>query len=541
MKQFTVAQLLYSLVGFLLVLLVAVASLGLNTAKIANSGLETVYNDRVVPLEQLKIISDMYAVNIVDSSHKTRNGNIRWEVAYNSVAQAIKIIAQTWKSYLATSLVPDEQQLIQELKPLMINADAAVQKLEQLLQQQQQDQLAQFTIQKLYPAIDPVTNKIAQLVALQLNIAHQTYAESEQLYHKRRFSMMLLVMIGIILAATLSIIMIRNITSQLGGEPYQVRQIAQQVANGDLSISFAPFKYQNNSIMAAIEKMVANLHQLVQQVLSASQNIAAAAAQMHRTADQMTTGSKSLSTQVNSLATASEEMSASSSEISRSCHIAADSIGVAANTTQNDFSTVKRTVEGIRFRGEQTRENAAMMANLGKRSEQIGAIADTIGQIADQTNLLALNAAIEAARAGEMGRGFAVVADEVRALAGRTTNATKEINEMIHAIRQETQVAVTSMAAGVKGAVQGAVEAAELESSLTQILNQVDHVDLQITQVAAATEEQAAVTLEITTNLQHVNNIALTTVRGAEETAVAAIQLNRQTENLQQLMQQFTL
>ncbi len=541
MKQFTIAQLLYSLVGFLLVLLVAVALLGLNTAKIANNGLETVYNDRVVPLEQLKIISDMYAVNIVDNSHKTRNGNIRWEVAYNNVAQAIKIITQTWKSYLATNLVPDEQQLIGELNPLLLNADTAIDELEQLLQQQQSDQLTQFTVQKLYPAIDPVTDKITQLVSLQLNIAHQAYAESNQLYHKRRFSMMLLVMVGIIIAATLSIVMIRNITGQLGGEPYQVRNIAHHVANGDLSISFASFKYQNNSIMAAIEKMVLSLHQLVQQVLSASQNIAAAAAQMHRTADQINAGSKDLSNQVNSLATASEEMAITSRDISQNCHIAADCVEAATRTAQSDFEMVRHTVAGIRFRGEKTRENANIVANLGKRSEQIGAIADTIGQIADQTNLLALNAAIEAARAGEMGRGFAVVADEVRLLAGRTTKATKEISEMIHTIQQETRVAMISMEAGIKGTVEGAAEATQLEHSLQEILNQVDDVNMKITQVVTATEEQAATTISMSNNLQHVNDVVLISAHSARETAVAAIQLNKQADSLQQLMQQFKL
>ncbi|HEX2767988.1 MAG TPA: MCP four helix bundle domain-containing protein, partial [Geobacteraceae bacterium] len=92
-----VATKLYSVVGLMSILLIIVGVVGVMMAKVSNDGLDTVYNDRVVPLEQLKIISDMYAVNIVDTSHKVRNGGLSWNDGRKNVDDAVKVINEKWK------------------------------------------------------------------------------------------------------------------------------------------------------------------------------------------------------------------------------------------------------------------------------------------------------------------------------------------------------------------------------------------------------------------------------------------------------------
>jgi methyl-accepting chemotaxis protein len=108
-------------------------------------------------------------------------------------------------------------------------------------------------------------------------------------------------------------------------------------------------------------------------------------------------------------------------------------------------ATVRKNAENARHANQlaqQTREVAdrgggvvsqavAAMARIEESSSKISVIISVIDEIARQTNLLALNAAVEAARAGEAGRGFAVVASEVRSLAQRSSQAAKDITDLI--------------------------------------------------------------------------------------------------------------
>jgi len=379
---------------------------------------------------------------------------------------------------------------------------------------------------------------IDKLMDSKIKQAKLTSDNNTKVAHAASILMITLVVVGAIIAIMLGLIITRMITTPLR---YAV-DTASAIGAGDLTVDVqVTSRDETGQLMAAIKTMTENLRTTISQVSDTSTQVAAAASQLHSTAERIATGAEEVAAQSGTVATAGEEMSATSGDIAQSCQMAAEGAQRASQSASNGAEVVERTVAVMGQIAAKVQESARTVESLGARSDQIGEIIGTIEDIADQTNLLALNAAIEAARAGEQGRGFAVVADEVRALAERTTRATKEIGEMIKAIQKETKGAVAAMEQGVQQVEAGTSEASKSGAALCDILEQVNAVAMQVSQIATAAEEQTATTGEISSNMQQITEVVQQTSLGAHESATAAAQLSGNAEELQRLVRQFKL
>jgi methyl-accepting chemotaxis protein len=382
---------------------------------------------------------------------------------------------------------------------------------------------------------------ISEMEKSKIGFAKQTAEENTA--HSRSASIMMtgIAILGAIIAILIGLFITRGLLKELGGEPHYVREIAQSVAAGDISIRVQVADNRRGSVLWSMQDMVHNLREMISKTVEISSGIASASNQLQSTSQQIATAAEEVASQAGTVATASEEMAATSNDIAQNCTMAADASHQSAEAANAGAKVVQETITGMSVIAERVRQTATTIEALGARSEQIGDIVGTIEDIADQTNLLALNAAIEAARAGDQGRGFAVVADEVRALAERTTKATREIGEMIKAIQKETKDAVVAMEEGVSEVEKGAISSQKSGQALNEILDRINEVSMQVSQIATAAEEQTATTSEVTTNVHQITDVVLQTANGAEETAAAASQLSGQAMDLQNLVSSFKL
>lgn len=314
------------------------------------------------------------------------------------------------------------------------------------------------------------------------------------------------------------------------------------VSTGDLSIELQ--KKTNDEVGDLIEGLrnfVIDLRTSIKEIKEEAQNVSLHAEDILKDSQSIATNAENGSHRVSEVASAVQEMASTISENSQNAITTSDTSEKARQAAEQGGKIVEETVVSMKSIAEVVRKSSNTVQELGKSSNQIGEIISVIDDIADQTNLLALNAAIEAARAGEQGRGFAVVADEVRKLAERTTKATKEIASMIKKIQVDTQGAVKAMEEGTQKVDEGISHADKAGASLRDIVQLSQEVTTMISQIVAASSQQASASEQISHNIEIINTTTEQTAQGIQQIAKAAEELNKFTDRLYQLLEKFKL
>ncbi len=326
-------------------------------------------------------------------------------------------------------------------------------------------------------------------------------------------------------------------------EPLQeTGNVMNFMKEGDLTVRMlGQYLGELHKLKENINIMAESLSSILQQISSSADISATAAAEISAIAETLAASAAENSAQVDEIATAIEEMSRTISENSIGATRAAEVAGKNKSIAAEGGEAVLQTVNKMNEIASVVRASADKIEKLGESSKQIGEIISVIDEIADQTNLLALNAAIEAARAGEQGRGFAVVADEVRKLAERTTEATKQIANMIKGIQKETEEAVRAMKQGTDEVNSGIVLADKAGTALKQIMQSSQEVWDMINQIAAATEEQSSTAEQVAKNVSSISQVTSDTANRVQDIAKSAEDLAKQTDILRSLLERFKL
>lgn len=502
MKNLKVLTRMIILIGITSAITLFIGLYGVGNLGTVNNGMATMYNDRVIPLRQLKVVSDAYAVNIVDATHKARNGSLSWNEAIRNLESADQQIDENLNAYAATKIEGEEMRLFNEAKNLRIAADEAYNEILEILRQGNDTinkrKLDDYVVNQMYSKIDPFTSKISELIDIQLVYSKEVYDEGTILFNNTKTITYSITVIGILLAGIVAFFITNGIVNELGGEPSEIRNIAEEIANGNLSLKFDETR-KRIGIYGAIVDLSDQLRSIISKVIEGAENVTAASGQMSSTSQEMSQGT--------------QEQAASAEEISASME------QMVSNIQQNTDNAQQTEKIAIKASEDMKEGNAAVtqaVESLKKIAEKIG----IIGEIARQTNLLALNAAVEAARAGDHGKGFAVVAAEVRKLAERSQVAAEEINSL-----SSSSVTVADRSGRL----------------LEQIVPNIQNTAKLVQEIAASSSEQNSGANQINNAIQEFNKVIQQNAAGAEEIASSSEELSAQAESLRDTVSFFVI
>ena len=585
--QLTIKARLLGCLAALAVGMTAIGVAGWVVSSTAQQRMQSVIADRVAPLQQLKAISDLYAVNIVDAAHKAASGLVTPDTATQQISDARGRIDSTWSAYQATSMTADEQALANKVKQAMPAADQAVEELARILAAGDMAALKTFNDQTLYASIDPISGNIGALVDLQIRVAQQ---DGEAAASAARIGLMIMCAIALMAAGLLAFatnVVVRQVTAPImamtramnrlaeGDNAVEIPAVGQRDELGQMAGAVQVFK--DNAIakikadaeveqakaraeqerQAASAAAIATEQALVVRSFGASLERLASGDLTWRLEDEMPPAYEKLKADFNdamlklqdamrvivgnagSIHSGSREISVASDDLAKRTEQQAAGLEETAAALDQITATVKRTAEGARetrqvvasakadaeTSGQVVGRAIAAMGAIEDSSRQINQIIGVIDEIAFQTNLLALNAGVEAARAGDAGRGFAVVASEVRALAQRSAEAAKEIKVLISA-------------SGVQVS-EGVDLVDQTGRALERILGEVVQINGLVAEIAASAEEQATGLQQVNIAVNQMDQVTQQNAAMVEESTAASHSLSREADNLTELMAQF--
>jgi methyl-accepting chemotaxis protein len=493
--------------GFALVLLVLIALtlVGIVRVNMINASLATI-ND-------INSVKETYAIAFRGSVHDraiaVRDAVLVPPARVAGVADHISALEADYRRAAAPldAMVSDRTKASDDERTILANIEADEARTTPLIadvlaRREAGDQAGaqQVVLDSAGPAFVEWLNDVNSFIDLEEKLNQIQAHTAREVGRTFEFLMVALTAAAIAIGAAIAWLITRHITKALGGEPDDVRRLADAIREGSLVHEVHVRPGDTDSILATMDRMRNALREVVEGVRMHADSVLSASLQISH-------GNADLSTRTESQSASIEETSASMEQLTDT---------VRQNTSSaKEASGLATTAEDVAARGSDSmREVVETMDGISTASARIGDIISVIEGIAFQTNILALNAAVEAARAGTQGRGFAVVASEVRSLAQRAASAAKEIKELIEDSAQRVHA--------------GSKKVRDAGVTMDEILRTVRQVNQLMGEISEASDVQNDGIEQVGRAIAHIDDATLQ----VEQAAAAADTLKEQAHAL---------
>lgn len=478
-KNIKIGAMLYILIGVLLLILITTGVLGFRGLEKTRGNLETIYNDRLIPIALLSKINSLRQDSIQQllqaQFHDPKLPVSKLHEDDHPVTKHIdEVIAnreksdKLWEQYMATYLTPEEEILAQNYvgsrdKYRSEGLNPAI----TLLTDKKFDEANLHSVYKLIPLYRKAEQDIDALVQLQLDVAKEEKDKADANGVYTRNLTIASIVGGLLLTLGIGFWIIRSVT-------------------GKLTASISSLSSSATEIAATV-----NQHErtVLQQTASVSETTATA-----------------------------EELRVSAQTSSDQAENAAVVVKKTLKLAQEGSFSSERASAGMNDLQEKVRAVAEQILQLSEQAGQIGVIAKVVGDLASETNMLALNAAVEAARAGENGKGFAVVASEVRKLADQSKKSAERANALVADIQKATNSAVMVAEAGRKTAKEVFEISMQNGETFHALAEYAGMIDQNAQQIVLNSRQQAGALSQISDAMKNLNAGSSEMATGTQQT-----------------------
>lgn len=276
---------------------------------------------------------------------------------------------------------------------------------------------------------------------------------------------------------------------------------------------------------------------LATQLGAAVGHVQSSSTELQAAATQQATGAREQAGAMNEISTTISELGVTSRQIAESAQRVAQIAEQTANAARSGEGTVDRGQEAMTGIRRQIDQVVTHMLDLGRKSQEIGAVLDIVSELAEQTNILAINATIEATGAGESGKRFSVVAEEIRKLADRVANSTKSIRTQVEDVRGAVNTTVMATESGAKAVDSGMRQFSDVAASFKQIAGMVSTTTEAAREIELSTKQQATAAEQVRIAVTDAAQATQETEASSSQMQQTAAQLAGLSTDLRRLIQ----
>lgn len=489
-------------------------------------------------LDKIKKISDLYAVNIVDSFNKRVVGMIDQKELLNNIEVALYQSSKIIDDIKSGNLDEKESLHIKEYEALTDKARLIIEKysLDYDLYSDKNKMISD-----IYNVIEPLSNDLEKLINIQIKTV--SVIDEREMENINSFEFVFLIVI-ISSAISVSILSYLLTSKELKNLPIIVGYI-KSLSTGDFNKSISVKDKKSNNELDYIVDSIDNLYLSLCQIASKSGELSHELSGFQEDISKVIQDSMKNAEEefkdIEQVAAAANELSSTASEVAQSAFNAENSTKSSLAVVENSSLILSKYASITEVITGSFKETSQIVNELRNHSEKISTVVDVINNISEQTNLLALNAAIEAARAGEQGRGFAVVADEVRSLAAKTQQSTVDIQAIISNLQTQSKNADDHMLKNAQMMDESREIAEELKVAFEEISQKVKEISDMNTIVATASEEQSSVTVEISQRIDGINSTVNSNLKNLARTGDINSNISDVTKELDRVLRFFKL